>query len=141
MQNKEPRNPQNPGNLRNARDTELGKAAELTQRALESAGKLGLSPADAALVLGVPSGVYQAMKKGTRTVDGYNGEAERADALVRITSRLSALLGAEETHWRSWIRRSLPQWGQAPLVRMLQRDGVQHVAAFLESVDRGSFQE
>lgn len=113
-------------------DVEERRAAALTSAALECAQKLGLSPADTATLLGVPQGAFTAMKKGERTVDGFSGEAERADALVRVTKRLRALLGDAETNWRSWIRRENDDLDSKPLDVMKQRDGVQKVAALLE---------
>ncbi len=113
-------------------DIEERRAAALTTAALECAQKLGLSPGDTAMLLGVPQGAFAAMKKGERSVDGVSGEAERADALVRATKRLRALLGDAETTWRSWIRRENDKLGAKPLDLMKQRDGILKVATFLE---------
>jgi len=104
----------------------------LTKAALESARRLGLSPADTASILGVPQGALQAMKKGERAVDGLSGEAVRADALVRLVKRLQVLLGEADTTWRAWIRRESAGLGVKPLDMMLQRDGAAKVATYLE---------
>lgn len=117
-------------------DAEQGKAEVLTKAALEAARRLGLSPTDLANVLGVPQGALAAMRGGTRVVDGVSGEAECADALVRIVKRLSTLLGEADTNWRAWIRRENEALDEKPLVVMTQRRGVLKVASFLEA--RGS---
>lgn len=113
-------------------DVEEQRATALTKAALDGARHLGLSPRDTGAILGVPQGVFNAMKKGERAVDGYSGEAERADALVRIVKRLNALLGDSETHWRSWLRRENDELGAPPLEILLQRDGGLKVAKYLE---------
>jgi hypothetical protein len=109
------------------------RAAALTTAALDCALKLGLSPADTAALLGVPQGAFAAMKKGERAVDGMNGEAERADALVRAAKKLRALLGEAETNWRAWLRRESPELGAKPIDLMRQRDGILQIAAFLQA--------
>lgn len=114
-------------------DMEERRAQALTQAALDAAAKLGLPPQDTAAILGVPVGAFTAMKKGERSVDGYSGEAERADALVRMAKKLKALLGDEETHWRAWIRREHERLGTKPLEVMKQRDGVLKIASLLET--------
>lgn len=114
-------------------DVEDRKALELTKSALEGAKRLGLSPIDTAAILGVQQGALQAMKKGQRAVDGTSGEAERADALVRVVKRLQAMLGDTETSWRSWIRRENAALGAKPLDLMLQRDGSMKLATYLEA--------
>ena len=113
-------------------DVEEQRAAALTKAALECMKGLGLSPTESATVLGVQAGALAAMRKGERTVDGFNGEAEAADALVRLVKRLSAVLGSEETKWRSWLRRESPTLGARPLDLILQRHGVVKVADRLE---------
>ena len=113
-------------------DEEGQRAAALTKAALEGMKRLGLSPAESASVLGVHAGVLAAMRKGDRVVDGYNGEAESADGLVRVVKRLNTLLGGEETKWRSWLRRESPQLGSRPLDLIVQRHGAEKVAAYLE---------
>ena len=114
-------------------DLEGQKAALLTKAALEAARRLGLSPGDTANIIGVPQGALAAMKAGTRVVDGVNGEAECADALVRITRRLGALLGDADTNWRAWIRRENDALDDKPLTVMSQRRGAMKVASFLEA--------
>src|SRR5690606_32782321 len=109
-----------PGNPDDIRDQ---KALALTNGALECARALGLSPADTATLLGVNSGALQAMKAGKRQLDGTSGEAERADALVRVVLRLRKLLGDSETNWRSWIRRESAELQAKPIDVMLRRDG------------------
>ena len=113
-------------------DAEEQKAIALTKAAIESMRLLGLSPAESAAALGVPPGAFTALRKGERSVDGYTGEAEAADALVRTTKRLSALLGPEETKWRSWLRRPSAALGARPLDLILQRHGAVNVAEHLE---------
>ncbi len=117
-------------------DAEQGKAELLTKAALEAARRLALSPADLASILGVPQGALAAMRAGTRVVDGVSGEAECADALVRIIKRLSTLLGEADTNWRAWIRRENEALGDKPIIVMIQRRGVLKVASFLDA--RGS---
>jgi hypothetical protein len=112
--------------------SEDAKAAALTKAALEAARRLGLTPAETAAAIGVPQGALNAMKKGERAVDGYNGEAECADALVRSLRRLTALLGDTETAWRSWLRRDNDDLGMKPVEILQQRQGVLKVAQHLE---------
>lgn len=114
-------------------EVETQKAAALTLSAIEAARRLGLSPGDTAAILGVAAGAFQSMKKGERSVDSSNGEAERADALVRIVKKLQKQLGDADTAWRAWIRREQSQLAAKPLDVMLQRDGVLRVAQALES--------
>ena len=113
-------------------DEENQRAVALTKAAIECTRRLGMSPAESASALGVHAGVLAAMRKGQRVVDGYNGEAETADALVRVIKRLSALLGGEETKWRSWLRREDPSLGARPLDVILRRHGAETVASYLE---------
>lgn len=113
-------------------DLEDRRAAALTAAALDGARMLGLTPVETAQLLGVPAGALAAMKKAERAVDGLNGEAERADALVRVVKRLTLLLGDSETAWRAWIRRDHAGIGSKPLALLLQRDGVLTVATYLE---------
>jgi uncharacterized protein (DUF2384 family) len=115
-------------------EIENQKAAALTRAALECAQRLGFTPANTAYTLGVPQGVLGAMKKGERTVNGVNGEAERADALVRVVKRLQLLLGDSQTLWRSWLRRENQELEAKPIDVMMQRDGVIRVADYLEKV-------
>ena len=112
------------------------KAAALTKEALEAARRLGLTPTETAALFGVPQGAFNAMKKGDRAVDGLNGEAERADALVRVVKRLGTLLGDSETAWRSWLRRDVAPLGDKPLDLFAQRDGVLKVAQYLASASK-----
>jgi len=111
------------------------RALALTKAALEGLRRLGLSPVETAAALGVPAGALTAMRKGSRSVDGLNGEAEAADAIVRMVKRLTALLGAEETKWRSWLRRDIPSLRGTPLALMIQRQGVSKLVAYLFEVD------
>jgi hypothetical protein len=115
---------------------EMEKAAALTKAALEAARRLGLTPAETANVLGVAQGAFAAMKKGDRAVDGLNGEAERADALVRVVKRLAAILGDNESAWRAWLRRESGPLGDKPLDVFAQRDGVVKVATYLASASQ-----
>ena len=108
------------------------RAAALTKAALECARRLGLTPVEAATALGVPAGAFAAMKKGQRAVDGMNGEAECADAIVRIVKRLTVLLGEEETKWRSWLRAECGPLGARPCEMMTRRLGSLKVATYLE---------
>jgi hypothetical protein len=117
---------------RKAGEMENKKATELSKAALESLKQLGLSPAESALVLGITPTQFTSLKKGERTVDGYSGEAERADMVVRVVKRLSTLLDGGESAWRSWIRRQNPDWSSAPLDLMRQREGLAKVTTFLE---------
>jgi uncharacterized protein (DUF2384 family) len=121
-----------------ARDAsaEMEKAAALTKEAIEAARRLGLTPTETANVLVVPQGAFAAMKKGERAVDGLNGEAERADALVRIVKRLGVLLGDSETAWRSWLRRDNDPLDDRPIDVFTQRDGVLKVANYLASASK-----
>lgn len=111
---------------------ENDRAAALTKAAMEAARQLGLSPAETAATLGVPQGALEAMRKGSRAVDGMNGEADRADALVRMTKRLHALLGEADTVCRSWLRRDNESLDGRPVELIQQRDGVLKVASYLE---------
>lgn len=113
-------------------DDEDQRAAALTKAGLQAASLLGLSPAETASVLGVQQGALQAMRQGKRAVDGSNGEAECADALIRVVKRLHALLGAGETHWRSWLRHENPDLDGKPIDLLTQRRGVLKVAEHLE---------
>jgi hypothetical protein len=109
------------------------KAALLTKAALDCARKLALGPHETAAAIGVPAGALTAMKKGERAVDGVNGEAECADALVRVVKRLNALLGADESRWRAWMRREVDALDGKPLDLVVQRHGVLKVAAYLDA--------
>lgn len=113
-------------------DIQNKKADALTKDFLMCAQRLGLSPHDAAQLLGVPAGAFAAMKAGKRTLDGLSGEAESADALVRITKRLHKLLGDNETAWRSWIRRECADLDGKPVDIMLQRQGALKIARYLD---------
>lgn len=117
---------------RKAGEMENKKATELSKATLDSLQKLGLSPAESATVLGITPSLFTSLKKGERTVDGYSGEAERADMLVRVVRRLSTLLEGGETAWRSWLRRQNPDWSSSPLELMRQREGLTKVTIFLE---------
>ncbi len=108
------------------------QATALTAAGVEAARRLGLSPSDAAACLGVPPNVFAAMKKGQRAVDGFNGEAAAADALVRLIKRLTVLLGDSETKWRSWLRHDNADLASTPLALLLKRDGAVAVAQYLE---------
>ncbi len=110
------------------------KAAALTKAALDCARKLALNPHETASAFGVPAGALAAMRKGERAVDGVNGEAECADALVRIVKRLSALLGADESKWRAWMRREVGALDGKPLDLVAQRQGVLKVATYLDQI-------
>ena len=112
-------------------DLEDKRARALTDAALSAAKRLGLGSTDLASILGVAEGAVAAMRKGERAVDGVNGEAERADALVKIVARLSTLLGAEETKWRSWIRGVNATFDAKPIDLMKQRDGAARVRDYL----------
>lgn len=116
-------------------EIEQQKAEALTKAMLEAAKRLGLSPQDTAAIIGVQGGALAAMKKGERVVDGVNGEAENADAVVRVVKRLQTLLGPDESKWRAWLRREVSGLGDKPLAILLQRQGVLKVAAFLERAD------
>lgn len=124
MQTKHPRTPDG---------VENAKAEALTKDFLMCAQRLGMSPGDAATVLGVPPGAFAAMKAGKRAVDGVSGEAEAADALVRVTKRLHKLLGDSDTAWRAWLRRDNPDLDAKPLDVMKQQRGAAKIAAYLES--------
>ena len=117
---------------RKAGDMEQKKANELSKAVIECLRQIGLSPAEAALVLGITPNLFSSLKKGERTVDGYTGEAERADLLVRAVKRLTVLLDGGETSWRSWLRRQNPDWSSSPLELMRQRDGLTRVVNYLE---------
>lgn len=123
MQKNRPRTPD---------DVENAKAEALTKDFVLCVQRLGISPQDAAMILGVPAGAFAAMKAGKRAVDGVSGEAEAADALVRVTKRLHKLLGESESAWRSWLRRDNSELEAKPLDLMKQRRGVIKVAGFLE---------
>jgi hypothetical protein len=118
--------PDHPGAVQDKR------ARELTEAALTAARLLGLSPSEIASTLGVPQGALKEMQKFTRLVDGRSGEAERADALVRVARRLKALLGDQETLWRSWLRQPCADLDDKPLAVMTRKDGVLKVAQHLE---------
>ena len=124
-----------PGRPPNPVEREQQRALTLTSSALEAARRLGLSPADTAAVLGVQQGTLQGMKKGERVVDGTTGEAEAADALVKVLSLLKALLGDDESKWRAWLRRPFPQLNGRPLDVMTTRHGIVKVATALARVD------
>jgi hypothetical protein len=111
---------------------EDAKAAALTKAALDAARRLGLTPAETAAAIGIPQGALNAFKKGDRAVDGYNGEAECADALVRTVRRLGALLGEADTSWRSWLRRENEDLGSKPVEILQQRQGILKIAQHLE---------
>ena len=125
----------NQGSRTNPTRSEDKRAEALTKAALEAARLLGLSQDELCSLLGIQKGAAAAMRKGERAVDGINGEAERADALVRLVKRLHTLLGAGETDWRSWIRKDNAAFGCRPLDILLQRDGPMKVAQFLERAD------
>lgn len=108
------------------------RAKALAQAALTAARQLGLSATETATVLGVPQSTLKALQQGTRLLDGTSGEAERADALVRLARRLKALLGDQETAWRSWLRHPCEALGDKPLTVLLQRYGAEKVARYVE---------
>ena len=112
------------------------QAEALTKAALTSLRQLGLNPHETAAALGVAAGALAAMRKGERVVDGLNGEAESADAIVRIAKRLGVLLGSEETKWRSWLRRESPALDAKPIELITQRLGAVKVATYLERADQ-----
>lgn len=116
-------------------DIQEQRAKALTEAALKAAKRLGLDTAEVARILGVPEGAIMAMRKGQRTLDGITAEAERGDALVKISLRLQALLGPEETKHRAWIRHANPAFEGKPLEVMLQRDGGMRVLEHLKRVD------
>lgn len=116
----------------NSVEIEDQRAMALTKAALESARQLGLTPEQTAAALGVPVGAFKAMKDGKRAVDGYSGEAESADGLVRIVRRLKVLCGDTETTWRSWLRRDNATLGEKPIALLAMRQGSVKVATFLE---------
>ena len=121
-----------PGRPGNPDDVHEQRAKALAQAALNAARSLGLSPGDTATALGLPQNALKSLQQGTRLLDGTSGEAERADALVRIAKRLKALLGDQETQWRSWIRQPCDALGDKPLALMLQRNGAEKVVRFVE---------
>jgi hypothetical protein len=100
--------PRTPDGVENA------KAEALTKDFVMCAQRLGMSPQDAALTLGV------------------SGEAESADALVRVTKRLHKLLGDSETAWRAWLRRNNDDFDAKPLDVIKQQRGAVKVASYLE---------
>jgi hypothetical protein len=116
-------------------DIQEQRAKALTEAALKAAKHLGLGTTEVARILGVAEGAVLAMRKGQRTLDGITAEAERGEALVKITLRLQALLGPEETKHRAWIRHANPSFDGKPLDIMLQRDGCQRVLEHLKRVD------
>jgi hypothetical protein len=116
----------------NPDDVMAQRAKALAQAALAAARQLGLSPGDTATVMGIPQNSLKSLQQGSRLLDGTSGEAERADALVRIVRRLKALLGDQETLWRSWIRQPCETLGDKPLTILLQRQGPEKVARFVE---------
>jgi hypothetical protein len=113
-------------------DVEDQKAAALTKAALDCMRRLGLSPTESAAVIGVQPGALAAMRKGERAVDGLNGEAECADALVRLVKRLQSALGDEETKWRSWLRRENAVLDAKPVDVLVQRHGAVKMVQVLD---------
>lgn len=117
-------------------DIQEQRAKALTEATLKAAKHLALGTTELARIIGIPEGAVVAMRKGERILDGLAPEAERGDSLVRITARLLALLGPEETKHRAWIRHANPAFDGKPLEVMLQRDGCSKVLEYLKRVDQ-----
>lgn len=113
-------------------EVEMAKARALFVAAVQSAKELGLGSAELAHILGIPEGAMRNLGEGTRFLSGTSGEAEQADALVRIVVDLKALLGDEQAKLRSWIRTMHDRLGAKPIELMQRKGGVLTVRDFLE---------
>lgn len=109
-------------------------AATLARALVRAAGRLGLTQAEVAEIVGSSPASISRTFAGERPVDPESAEGRHALLFVRVFRSLDTLVGGDSEKARLWLRAANRHLGGAPLRLLARTQGLVHVAEYLDAL-------
>ncbi|WP_298494426.1 MbcA/ParS/Xre antitoxin family protein [uncultured Maritimibacter sp.] len=109
------------------------RGAVLTKALLNASGRLGLTGARLAEVIGVSGPTVSRMSKGAWVLEEGTKPFELAALFLRLFRSLDAITGGDERVAKAWLQAENTVFGAAPAQTILSVEGLVRVTQYLDA--------
>ena len=109
------------------------RGAVLTKALLNAAGRLGLTGARLAEVIGVSGPTVSRMAKGAWMLEEGTKPFELAALFLRLFRSLDAITGGDEKVAKAWMQAENTVFGRTPAQTILNVEGLVRVTQYLDA--------